>query len=99
MTAGDSSPTGVHPDTAATASTAAPAVTKTVYVLRNGKPAPRAVEIGKADGTNTEILSGLEEGELVITGLGTGKASSTTGSQQNRIPMMGGFGGPPPGGR
>jgi hypothetical protein len=47
-----------------------------------------------ADGANTEIIRGLEEGELVVTGLGQGKASSANGSQPNRIPMMGGFGGP-----
>ena len=97
--AGDSARSGVRPDTVAAAAAAAPAVTKTVYVLQNGKPVPRQVEIGMADGINTEIVSGLEEGELVITGLGQGKASSATGSQQNRIPTMGGFGGPPPGGR
>jgi HlyD family secretion protein len=91
---GDSSKAGARPDTGARAAAAAPAVTKTVYVLQNGKPVPREVEIGMADGANTEIVRGLEEGELVITGLGTGKASSTTGSQPNRIPMMGGFGGP-----
>ena len=96
---GDSSKAGARPDTGARAAAAAPTVTKTVYVLQNGKPVPREVEIGMADGTNTEIVRGLEEGELVITGLGQGKASSTTGSQQNRIPVMGGFGGPPPGGR
>jgi HlyD family secretion protein len=99
MAAGDSSRTGVRPDTAATALTAAPAVTKTVYVLQNGKPVPREVEIGMADGANTEIIRGLEEGELVIIGLGQGKSSTSTSTQQNRIPVMGGFGGPPPGGR
>ena len=98
MAAGDSSKAGARPDTAARAAAVTPAVTKTVYVLQNGRPVPREVEIGVADGMNTEITRGLEEGELVITGLGTGKASSTTGSQPNRIPMMGGFGGPPPGG-
>jgi HlyD family secretion protein len=95
---GDSSKAGARPDTATLAMAEAPAVTKTVYVLQSGKPVPREVEIGMADGTNTEITRGLEEGELVITGLGQNKATSATGSQQNRIPMMGGFGGPPPGG-
>ncbi len=94
MAAGDSSRPGARPDTVAAAAAAAPAVTKTVYVLQNGKPVPRAVQIGMADGISTEIVSGLEEGELVITGLGLGKASSATGSQPNRIPTMGGFGGP-----
>lgn len=93
VAAGDSSRPGAQPDTAAVAAAATPAVTKTVYVLQNGRPVPRKVETGMADGANSEIIRGLEEGELVITGLGTGKASSTTGSQQNRVPTMGGFGG------
>jgi multidrug efflux pump subunit AcrA (membrane-fusion protein) len=67
---------------------------QTVYVLQNGKPVPREVETGMADGSSTEVLRGLAEGELVITGLGQGKTSATTNSQQNRVPTMGGFGGP-----
>jgi hypothetical protein len=99
MAAGDSSRPGVHPDTAAGAAAVSPAVTKTVYILQNGKPVQREVEIGMADGSNTEIVRGLAEGDLVITGLGTGKSSNGANTQRNRIPMMGGFGGPPPGGR
>ena len=99
MAPGGSSRPGAHPDTTAGVTAASPAVTKTVYVLQNGRPTPRQVQVGLADAANTEILGGLSEGELVITGLGTGKASSATGSQPNRIPTMGGFGGPPPGGR
>ena len=95
MAGADSSRTATQPDTAAPA-TPAP-VTKTVYVLKDGKPVPREVEIGMADGTNTEVVHGIEEGELVITGLG--KSTNGTSTRQNRIPMMGGFGGPPPGGR
>jgi HlyD family secretion protein len=89
--AGDSTRVGVP---AGTTPTVAPAVTKTVYVLQSGKPVPREVEIGMADGGNTEILRGLEEGELVITGLGQTRSSNGTSTQQNRPPMMGGFGGP-----
>ncbi len=96
--AGDSSRPGARPDTAARAAAVTPAVTKTVYVLQNGKPVPREVEIGMADGANTEVVRGLEEGELVITGLGQGKSPATANSQQNRVPMIGGFGGPPRGG-
>jgi HlyD family secretion protein len=88
------------PQAATTATTGrTTASTKTVFVLENGRPMPRPVEIGIADGSNTEIISGLKEGELVITGLGQGKSSNGTSTQQNRMPMMGGFGGPPPGGR
>jgi len=72
------------------------ASTKTLFVLEKGKPVPRQVEVGIADGSNTEIKSGLKEGQLVVTGLGQGKSSNGTTTQQNRTPMMGGFGGPPP---
>jgi len=66
-------------------------VTKTVFVLENGRPVPRQVQVGLADVTNTEILSGLSEGDLVITGLG--KNGSTTATTQNRGSPFG-FGGP-----
>lgn len=42
--------------------------TRTLYVLRNGQPAPVAVHTGSTDGEWTEITSGLEAGEPVITG-------------------------------
>ncbi len=42
--------------------------TRTIYVLRDGQPAPVAVRTGSTDGDWTEIVSGLEAGELVITG-------------------------------
>jgi HlyD family secretion protein len=82
-------------ETTAAPGVAAP-VTKTVFVLENGKPVPRQVEIGIADASSTEIRSGLRQGELVVTGLGQGKSASGTSTRQNRMPMMGGFG-PPPG--
>ena len=92
---GDTGRVGARTDTAAATASASAAVTKTVYVLLNGKPVPREVEIGMADGSNTEIIRGLEEGELVVTGIGQGKPSNGTTTQRNRVPMMGGFGGPP----
>jgi HlyD family secretion protein len=91
---GDSSRAGAHRDTVAGAVAASPAVIQTVYVLQNGKPIPREVETGMADGSNTEILRGIGEGELVVTGLGQGKSPNGPTTQRNRIPMMGGFGGP-----
>jgi len=38
-----------------------------VQVLENQQPIEKKVEIGLADGQHTEILSGLNEGEKVIT--------------------------------
>jgi HlyD family secretion protein len=92
--AGDSSRPGARPDAAAVAADVSSAASKTVFVLRNGKPVPREVEVGMADGSNTEIIRGLEEGELVVTGIGQGKSSNGATTQRNRVPMMGGFGGP-----
>jgi HlyD family secretion protein len=50
---------------------AAPVVVKrTVFVLADGKPAPRPVTTGLTDGRVTEITGGeLKEGELVIVGV------------------------------
>lgn len=42
--------------------------TRTLYVLRDGAPQPVQVRTGVTDGDRTEILSGLEAGDLVITG-------------------------------
>ena len=41
----------------------------TLYRLEGGKPQPIAVERGITDGTNTEILSGVEEGAEVVVGI------------------------------
>jgi HlyD family secretion protein len=41
---------------------------RTVYVLRDGQPEAVRVKTGSTDGENTEILSGLTEGDKVITG-------------------------------
>ncbi|PKM05835.1 MAG: efflux RND transporter periplasmic adaptor subunit [Gammaproteobacteria bacterium HGW-Gammaproteobacteria-4] len=40
----------------------------TVYVLRGGKPEPVAVRVGLSDTGFSEVLAGLKEGELAITG-------------------------------
>lgn len=41
---------------------------KIVYILKDGKTVPREVRTGWKEGGFTEILSGLKEGEEVITG-------------------------------
>lgn len=43
--------------------------TRTLYVLRNGAPEAVQVRTGVTDGENTEILSGLAEGDRVVTGV------------------------------
>lgn len=63
-----------------------------VEILKNGRPSKKNVEIGLENTTQTEIKSGLDEGENVITQ--TIKATSgatSTSSQKNsgmRIPGM-----------
>jgi HlyD family secretion protein len=56
---------------------------RTVYVLSGeGKDAtlkPVQVKVGISDGVFTEVLSGLKEGDLVVTGLAFGDASGGPG--------------------
>lgn len=60
----------------------------TVRVLKNGKVAQTSVEIGKANDTETEITSGLEEGQTVVTG----EAMTTTSTGQTTASPFGGTG-------
>jgi HlyD family secretion protein len=71
--------------------------TKTIFVFDGGRPVPRQVQVGLSDATSTEILSGLSEGEIVVTGIGGNGAAAVT---QNRGSPFGGggFGAPPRGG-
>jgi multidrug efflux pump subunit AcrA (membrane-fusion protein) len=41
----------------------------TVFVMENGKPKLRPVEIGLMDTVNAEVKSGLQEGDVVTTGI------------------------------
>ena len=60
-----------------------------VSVLVDGKPQSVPVEIGLSSDTQTEIVSGLKEGDLVVTG-----TISSAGSQQKSVsPFGGGMGG------
>lgn len=70
--------------------------TSTVRVMRNGTPETVTVEIGDSNDTQTEIKSGLNEGDEVITG--TSGGTSTTSSGTTTSPFgntrgAGGFGG------
>lgn len=61
-----------------------------VYVLENGEPKPLEIETGITDGVLTEVISGLSEGQEVIT-------SAFTPSPTASAPAMGSpFGGAPP---
>jgi HlyD family secretion protein len=56
-----------------------------VWLLQDGKPAERPVQIGLSDGQKTEILEGLSEGDKVIVGLGAAPQGGTTGPTSPRL--------------
>ncbi|HEX3000385.1 MAG TPA: RND transporter, partial [Armatimonadota bacterium] len=77
-----------------------------VLVAVNGKPVPREVQVGLSDNDNTEIVSGLQEGDVVVTAVNDPRKQATTGSTQGSssgrsgsggMRRMGGPGGMPPG--
>jgi HlyD family secretion protein len=49
----------------------------TIYVLRENKAQPVAVQLGITDGSRTEVRDGLNENDLVI--IGTSSAAATSG--------------------
>ncbi len=59
-------------------------VTRTVYRLPGGNPKakPEAVsaKLGISDGVNTEVIDGLKEGDVIITGLNSTLGSGSQGS-------------------
>src|SRR3989339_160520 len=60
-----------------------------VQILKNGKPVNQSVEIGLASDSQTEITSGLKEGDVVITSTTT---ATTTKSSTSTQSVFGGFG-------
>ena len=68
-----------------------------LYLLTAGKPTPTRVQFGPSDGRFVQVTSGVNEGDVLITG--GGPAVATTGGAQAR-PGGGAFGGfgPKPGG-
>lgn len=63
---------------------------RTVYVLRDGKPAPVQVKTGISDGIHTEIIEGLNEGDQVIIG-STGGAQTQSKISGPSNPFSGGM--------
>jgi HlyD family secretion protein len=59
-----------------------------IWVLSNGRLEPRRVRTGIADTTNTAILDGLNEGDLVVTGMAVQQVASGTGASTVRNPLM-----------
>lgn len=63
---------------------------KTVRVVKNGKIENVLVELGSSSGTQTAILSGLNEGEEVVTAVISSSSASQT---QNTVSPFSSFGG------
>jgi macrolide-specific efflux system membrane fusion protein len=58
----------------------------TVRVMQDSIVTTKTIEIGLSDGTNTEIISGLSEGETIITGT----TSVATSGPSATTPILGG---------
>jgi macrolide-specific efflux system membrane fusion protein len=78
--------------------------TSSVRVMKNGQPTSVQVEIGGSNDTQTKIISGISEGDTIVTGQTGGTTSKSTGTTTSpfgntRGGFGGGFSGPPGGGR
>lgn len=65
----------------------------TVKVLKDSQSSDVTVETGISDTTNTEIISGLSEGDTVITSTSTTKTTTTKTSTTSVFSGAGGMGG------
>lgn len=65
-----------------------PPAARTVYALRGGAPDPVQVKLGISDGIFTEILEGLSENDVVITGMVA--PASASPAQPSGNPLSGG---------
>jgi HlyD family secretion protein len=66
------------------ASTDEAGATRTVYVLRAGKPEPITIKSGLSDGTLSEVMSGeLKEGDAVIVDATVAGKPASSGAPQN----------------
>ena len=66
----------------------------TVQILKNGKLSQVSVEIGNSNDTQTEIVSGLNEGDTVVTNIITSATTtSRTGTSISPFSSFGGGGG------
>lgn len=76
------------------------ATKKKYVILLDGANATQAdVTTGLVVGTNTEVLTGLKEGDTIVTSYATSTSSSTSSSSSNRSGGMGGIGAIMGGGR
>ena len=76
--------------------------TRTIYVLpatnsvnlaagETIKPQPKQIKVGISDGVFTEVISGLEEGDQIITGTIMAQSASTPAGAPTPNPFGGGM--------
>jgi HlyD family secretion protein len=53
---------------------------RTIYLLKDGQLAPVQVKTGISDGLITEIVDGIKEGDVVVTGLNWDSSASSGSS-------------------
>ncbi len=61
---------------------------RTVWVMAGGKPSPVYVETGVTDFTNTEVVSGLKEGDQVVVEGAAGASGAGNGNSARRMMRM-----------
>lgn len=61
-----------------------------VRVMKNGKMEEKTVETGVASDTQTEITSGISEGEMVVTSVNTTTTTTKSGTTTSPFSMFGG---------
>lgn len=61
-----------------------------VRIMKNGKMEEKTVETGVASDSQTEILSGISEGEMVVTSVNTSTATTKSGTTTSPFSMFGG---------
>ena len=66
-----------------------------VQLVSAGKAAEKMIQAGITDGQNTEVISGLSEGDVVSTATNIATTTTTAGSQQRQqTPSIPGVGFP-----
>ncbi len=61
----------------------------TIYVLRDGKPAPAQVQLGISDGQFTEVSGEISEGDVIVVGVNQKNQSASTARPAQQQPRRG----------
>jgi len=52
--------------------------------MENGKAIPKVIQVGLDDGRNTQVVSGLNPGDVVVSGLGSVQPAAGAGQAGQR---------------